>query len=128
MAPCLLARAFQHHITCHITPGTHLLTPQGQTEMLLGMFNILAAVGVLFAGPVSDSFGRKRAMMLGSVLFLIGTLFVTIGVGFSMMFFGRCVNLCPPLPLFDLPLCLPQLLLLFSVLRLLYSRLPVGVA
>ena len=65
-----------------------LALTDGQQGVLIGMFNILAALGVLIAGPTSDRFGRKKAMMMGSGLFLIGTFFALWAV-FEVMFAGR---------------------------------------
>lgn len=45
-----------------------------QVQQTLTLFSVGFAVGQLFVGPVSDSMGRRRVMLAGSVLFAVTTL------------------------------------------------------
>ncbi|MCB0415341.1 MAG: multidrug effflux MFS transporter [Bdellovibrionales bacterium] len=45
--------------------------------------------GLAFFGPLSDTIGRKPAVYIGIVIFLIGNLVFVFSLSFSMMFTGR---------------------------------------
>ncbi len=49
-------------------------------------------IGVLVFGIASDSFGRKRPVYLGFVIFLIGTLVTIFASSFSMLLVGRALQ------------------------------------
>lgn len=50
------------------------------------------ALGLMLYGPISDSYGRKRAIYLGIVIFLVGSLISCLSTSFSMMLIGRIVQ------------------------------------
>ncbi|KAG6468967.1 probable polyol transporter 6 [Zingiber officinale] len=63
----------------------------GQVEVLAGIMNICALVGSLTAGRLSDWLGRRCTIVVASVIFLIGSVLMGIGLNFAMLFCGRCV-------------------------------------
>lgn len=63
----------------------------GQVEVLAGIMNICALVGSLTAGWLSDWLGRRCTIVVASVIFLIGSVLMGMGVNFAMLFSGRCV-------------------------------------
>lgn len=50
------------------------------------------ALGLLVYGVLGDSFGRKRPIVLGIVIFLVGTLLCTLAESLPTMIFGRAVQ------------------------------------
>lgn len=58
----------------------------------MGILNLIASIGAIAAGSVADKFGRKRTIFTASLLFLVGTLLMTISQSFSMLLFGRIVT------------------------------------
>ena len=50
------------------------------------------ALGLMLYGPISDSYGRKRAIYLGIIIFLVGSLISSLSTSFSMMLIGRVVQ------------------------------------
>ena len=54
------------------------------SSMFLGM-----AMGLMLYGPLSDSFGRKKALYLGVFIFLIGDLISLLANDFTFMIIGR---------------------------------------
>ena len=48
-----------------------------------------AAVGALFGGQISDAWGRRRTIVLLAVLFFVGTVFVVLSPGFTLLVAGR---------------------------------------
>ena len=50
------------------------------------------ALGVLFFGVASDSFGRKRPIYLGFGLFLLGTIVTIFATSFNMLIIGRILQ------------------------------------
>lgn len=57
----------------------------------MGQFNIVAALGCLVAGTVSDAVGRRTSLMLGNLLNVIGTIIFASSHSFRSMFLGRFV-------------------------------------
>ena len=57
------------------------------TTMFIGY-----AIGVMFFGVASDSFGRKRPIYLGFAIFLIGTAVAIFASSFSMLLVGRVLQ------------------------------------
>ncbi len=57
------------------------------TSVFLGM-----AMGLMFYGPFSDAFGRKRAIYLGVFIFLIGDLISLMATDLSLMIIGRVIQ------------------------------------
>lgn len=51
-----------------------------------------AAVFALIAGNFTDCFGRKKVVMLGSVLFLAGSVIMATSQGKEVLLFGRMVS------------------------------------
>ena len=44
------------------------------TQMVLSIYFLFLAVGQLFAGPLSDRFGRKPLVIYGSLIFSVSSL------------------------------------------------------
>ncbi len=59
--------------------------------ILSAMFGGLA-VGQLFYGPISDSFGRKRAIYLAATIFITGCLLSIFSDSFAVMLVGRVLQ------------------------------------
>lgn len=57
------------------------------SSVFLGM-----AFGLMFYGPVSDSFGRKKAIYLGITIFLVGVLISVYSTNFTSMLIGRVLQ------------------------------------
>ena len=57
------------------------------TFIFLGM-----GLGMIFYGPISDSFGRKTAIFLGTGIFLIGCLIAIFAQDFDQMLLGRVLQ------------------------------------
>lgn len=70
--------------------GTQLQAPSKNapqlviTALLLGL-----SIGQLFFGPLSDTYGRRRLIQAGLILFFIGALTSMTAATFEMMLFGR---------------------------------------
>lgn len=54
----------------------HELVPENinRAQLVLGVFIIALGMGTLFAGPLSDRFGRRPVLVLGVVIYAIGAL------------------------------------------------------
>lgn len=87
-------------------PKLHL--SQLQVAILVGQFNLVAALGCLIAGTVSDALGRRTSLMLGNLLNVVGTIIFAASNSFSSMFLGRFVMgvtrrppAAPPVPVHE---------------------------
>ena len=62
-----------------------------RTNMIPGAYAggctaLLAAVGALFGGPMSNSLGRKPVITIASVLFIFGALVVALSSNFKVFY------------------------------------------
>lgn len=61
-------------------------------QLVVSMIFLGLAVGQLFFGPLSDSFGRKPAIYIGLVLFMGGALLCMLAISFPMLLAGRLLQ------------------------------------
>ena len=88
-------------LACGLWPEMELLVPSlpdmkrafdvqdSQIQQLLTSNFIGFLIGVLIAGPLCDSLGRRRVLVLGSVAYLLSSLLSTVAVTFPMLMVGR---------------------------------------
>ena len=65
---------------------------RNDAQLVIGVFFLGNAFGQLLFGPLSDSFGRKRVIVAGLVLFLFGCLVSVIAQSFSLLLIGRLLQ------------------------------------
>lgn len=58
-------------------------------QMIISIFFLGMAVGMLFYGPFSDSFGRKNAIYLGISIFIFGNLISLLSTNLTSILVGR---------------------------------------
>lgn len=58
-------------------------------QLILSMVFLGMAPGMIIFGPISDTFGRKRAIHFGLVIFLAGALISYFSESMNVMLFGR---------------------------------------
>lgn len=63
-----------------------------QSQLVIGVLFTGLALGQLFYGPLSDSWGRKRAIYLGYALFIVGCLIALFAHSFEQMLLGRLLQ------------------------------------
>ncbi|MHA1570175.1 MAG: multidrug effflux MFS transporter [Alphaproteobacteria bacterium] len=68
------------------------LARPNDTQLLISAVFFGLAGGQIFYGPLSDSFGRKKAMYLALILYMGGTLIAIAAADFSMLLVGRFVQ------------------------------------
>ena len=61
-------------------------------QLVVSLLFIGLAIGQLFYGPLSDSIGRKPAIYIGFVLFILGSLLSMAASDFSTMLVGRMLQ------------------------------------
>ena len=62
-----------------------------QTGIVISSLVFAAAVGAFLGGKISDTIGRRKTILVLSVMFFIGVLFVVFAPGFTMVVTGRIV-------------------------------------
>jgi DHA1 family bicyclomycin/chloramphenicol resistance-like MFS transporter len=67
------------------------LNPNDRQLIILGFFAGMMG-GTLLFGPLSDSIGRKPAIFMGLVLFVIGALVCMMSTSFAMLIAGRALQ------------------------------------
>ncbi|MCG8673311.1 MAG: multidrug effflux MFS transporter [Pseudomonadales bacterium] len=63
-----------------------------QVQWIISAVFVGMALGLMVYGPVSDSFGRKRAIYIGIWIFLIGSVIALVSDSFYMMIAGRLIQ------------------------------------
>lgn len=63
-----------------------------QNHLMISLFFIGMAFGQLFFGPFADTKGRRATIMLGLVIFALGTGICMVANSMEMMLFGRFVQ------------------------------------
>lgn len=62
------------------------------TQLIISGVFFGMALGLLFYGPIADSFGRKPALYLGISIFLLGDLLSIFGQSFELVLAGRVIQ------------------------------------
>ncbi|GAB2283093.1 Dolichyl-phosphate-mannose--protein mannosyltransferase 6 [Dionaea muscipula] len=62
-----------------------------QIEVLAGILNFCALIGSLAAGRTSDYIGRRYTIVLASLIFFLGSIFMGYGPNYAVLMAGRCV-------------------------------------
>jgi DHA1 family 2-module integral membrane pump EmrD-like MFS transporter len=62
------------------------------TQLTISLFLLGFAFSQLFYGPVSDSYGRKPLLMLGTLLFILGSIICLFSDSFEGICFGRVIQ------------------------------------
>ncbi|MFT3660837.1 MAG: sugar porter family MFS transporter [Gordonia sp. (in: high G+C Gram-positive bacteria)] len=62
-----------------------------QTGIVISSLVFAAAVGAFLGGKISDTIGRRKAIIVMAVMFFIGTLFVVFAPGFAVIVVGRII-------------------------------------
>ncbi len=63
-----------------------------QVQLVLTLFFVGIAAGQLVYGPVSDRFGRRPILLLGLVMFLVGTALCGLAWSLPVLIFGRVLQ------------------------------------
>ena len=72
-------------------------------------------LGALASGPISDTFGRKKAIMLGCCIWIVGSIIIAASQNIGMLIVGRvingfCVGICSAqVPVYISELALPSI-------------------
>lgn len=89
----LLALAIDSVLPALSQLGADLNVKDGNDiQLVLSSIFFGMAFGLIFYGPISDSFGRKRTIYLGVSIFIIGDLISLFAVDFNMMIAGRVIQ------------------------------------
>ena len=75
----------------HIGADLHVEAVNDQQLVITSLFLGLGFAQMIY-GPLSDSIGRKRAIYIGYVIFMIGCLFSIFPRNFEMMLLGRVLQ------------------------------------
>jgi len=62
------------------------------TQLLSSLFLAGFALSQLFYGPLSDRFGRKPLLIIGSIIFIIGSLICLTAPTFALLCIGRAIQ------------------------------------
>ena len=62
------------------------------TQLILSMYFLSLAVGQLIAGPLSDRFGRRPVIILGSFIYALGAFFCFLVSDINFLVFSRIVQ------------------------------------
>ena len=63
-----------------------------KTQFIISSFIMGMGLATLFTGPLSDSFGRKKIILLGGIIFLIGAIIAGLAKSLEMILLGRFIQ------------------------------------
>jgi MFS family permease len=69
----------------------HKFLTSGEKELITSITSGAAFFGAIFAGLTADKYGRKPAIYVGCVLFIIGAILQAASFGLAQMTVGRLV-------------------------------------
>ncbi len=72
--------------------SSHFDAPTFVMNLTLSTFFLLYAIGMLLWGPLSDRFGRKRVLLSGVLLYVIGSAVCCVAASVGIMIAARCVQ------------------------------------
>jgi DHA1 family bicyclomycin/chloramphenicol resistance-like MFS transporter len=72
--------------------GLELGATGNEPQLIVSMLFLGAAIGQFFSGALSDSFGRRRAVLSFGLLYLVGTAVCILASDFSQMIAGRLLQ------------------------------------
>ena len=70
------------------------LTPENvnRAQLVLTVFMAGMGIGTLFAGPISDSIGRKRAITMGFAIYLVAAVVAMLSQSLELLLVARFVQ------------------------------------
>ncbi len=94
LAPFIFSFAFAMDIYIPVVPAmkAYFHSSQADIQLTLSLFMIITGLGQLIVGPTTDNYGRKTILMLGAMLFAIGSLLCSIAPSFAILLIGRIVE------------------------------------
>lgn len=66
--------------------------PDSMIQLTFSALTLGFALGQLIAGPLSDSIGRRKPMLIGSAAFVLATIFVSLAPNLEMFFVARFIQ------------------------------------
>lgn len=63
-----------------------------KTQFIISSFLLGMGIATLFTGPLSDSFGRKKIIFVGGIIFLFGTVLASIANNLEIVLLGRFIQ------------------------------------
>jgi DHA1 family bicyclomycin/chloramphenicol resistance-like MFS transporter len=72
--------------------GVFLDMSEHELAMTLSVFFVAYAISTIFVGPLVDYYGRKELILIGSVIFIFGSILCGVAESSSMLFGGRILQ------------------------------------
>ena len=63
-----------------------------KTQFIISSFLLGMGIATLFSGPLSDSFGRKKIIFVGGIIFLFGTVLASTANNLEIVLLGRFIQ------------------------------------
>ena len=63
-----------------------------KTQFIISSFLLGMGIATLFTGPLSDSFGRKKIIFVGGIIFLLGTVLASTANNLEIVLLGRFIQ------------------------------------
>ncbi len=70
----------------------HFEITYSSAQVAVSSFIISMAIGQIFIGPISDAYGRRSILMLGIIIFLVGTTICSIATSSELLVIGRFIQ------------------------------------
>ena len=63
-----------------------------KTQFIISSFLLGMGIATIFTGPLSDSFGRKKIIFVGGIIFLLGTVLASTANNLEIVLLGRFIQ------------------------------------
>ncbi len=63
-----------------------------KTELLLGLNLFFHCIASFFVGNLGDKYGKKQVMLIGMIIFTLGSVVCTISNSYYLLLFARCIQ------------------------------------
>jgi DHA1 family bicyclomycin/chloramphenicol resistance-like MFS transporter len=67
-------------------------TTPTRVNMTLGLFFVFYAIGLLFWGPLSEKYGRKKILLIGHVLYVLASIFCALSQTIDQLIVARILQ------------------------------------
>lgn len=71
---------------------TYFSTSPGIVQLTVNVFFLITGLGQLVVGPLSDCYGRRRIIIIASVIYFVGSIISTLSPNMTILILARMIQ------------------------------------